>query len=162
MPHFQELKDVLRKARNASSPGQNGIPYKMYKKCPRLLRIIWNLMQEVWRTKHIPVQWRVAEGDIHSKVYDDHYRFSPVEAKMFFAIPAKRIEKYMRKNHYLDTTVQKGGVGGHPGVWEHVSTLWEVIKDAKTSRKNLAAIWLDLANAYGSVPHAAISFTLKW
>ena len=62
----------------------------------------------------------------------------------------------------MDTTVQKGGVGGHPGVWEHVSTLWEVIKDAKTSRKNLAAIWLDLANAYGSVPHAAISFALKW
>ena len=59
MPHFQELKDVLRKARNASSPG---LPYKMYKKCPRLLRIIWNLVQVVWRTKHIPVQWRVAEG----------------------------------------------------------------------------------------------------
>ena len=81
---------------------------------------------------------------------------------MFFAIPAKRLETYMRKNGYLDTTLQKGGVGGHPGVWEHVATLWEVIKDAKTSQKNLVAIWLDLANAFESVPHAAIAFSLKW
>ena len=40
--------------------------------------------------------------------------------------------------------------------------MWEVIKDAKTSQKNLSAIWLDLANAYGSDPHAAIKFALQW
>ena len=40
--------------------------------------------------------------------------------------------------------------------------MWEVIKDAKTSQKNLSAIWLDLANAYGSDPHAAIEFALQW
>eukprot|EP00057_Strongylocentrotus_purpuratus_P031916 XP_786079.3 PREDICTED: uncharacterized protein LOC580961 [Strongylocentrotus purpuratus] len=171
LPAFQELKNVLHKTRNASSPGQNGIPYKMYKKCPRLLKIIWKLMLDVWRTKYIPVQWRVAEGVYIPKSATPNEKtitdFRPiallnVEAKMFFAIPAKRLETYMRKNGYLDTTVQKGGVGGHPGVWEHVATLWEVIKDAKTSQKNLVAIWLDLANAFGSVPHAAIAFALKW
>ena len=59
-------------------------------------------------------------------------------------------------------TVQKGGVCGQPGVWEHISTLWETVRDARTCRKNLAVIWLDLANAFGSVPHAAISFALRW
>ncbi|XP_072178554.1 uncharacterized protein [Diadema setosum] len=170
-PSFHELQDILKKTRNASAPGQNGIPYKMYKRCPRLLRLLWSLMQVVWRTKKIPVIWRVAEGVYIPKSGSANERtisdFRPisllnVEAKLFFAIPAKRIEKYMRANKYLDTTIQKGGVEGHPGVWEHISTLWEVIKDAKTSQKNLSAIWLDLANAYGSVPHAAIKFALQW
>ena len=67
----------------------------------------------------------------------------------------------MPKNGYLNTTIQKGGLGGHPSIWEHVATLWDVVKDAKTSQKNLVAICLDLANAYGSVPHAAIVQRMK-
>ena len=170
-PSFQELKRILDKTRNASSPGRNALPYKMYKKCPRLLRVLWNLMKVVWQTKNIPVLWRVAEGVYIPKSASPDEKsisdFRPisllsVEAKLFFAIYAKRIEKFMRSNQYLDTSVQKGGVEGHPGVWEHISSLWEVIKDAKKSQKNMAAIWLDLANAYGSVPHGAIMFALKW
>ena len=128
-------------------------------------------MLVVWRTKKIPIQWRVAEGVYIQKSATSNEKtitdFRPisllnVEAKLFFAIQAKRLEHYLRVNDYLDVSVQKGGIRGHCGVWEHVSTLWETIKDAKTCQKNLAVIWLDLANAYGSVPHAAISFALRW
>ena len=170
-PTFKELKTILKRTRNASSPGQNGLPYRMYKRCPRLLRTIWSLMCVVWRTRKVPIQWRVAEGVYipKSTTADENTitDFRPisllnVEAKMFFAISAKRLEKYLRSNNFIDTTIQKGGVCGQPGVWEHISTLWETIKDAKTCQKNLAVIWLDLANAFGSVPHGAISFALRW
>ncbi|XP_072176459.1 uncharacterized protein [Diadema setosum] len=43
-PSFRELKVILGRTRNASAPGQNGLPYRMYKKCPRLLRVIWGLI----------------------------------------------------------------------------------------------------------------------
>lgn len=170
-PTFKELRDILKRTRNASAPGQNGIPYKMYKSCPRLLRLIWRIMAVVWRTKKIPIQWRVAEGVYIQKSATSNEKtitdFRPisllnVEAKLFFAVQAKRLERYLCFNGFLDKTVQKGGVCGQPGVWEHISTLWETVRDARTCRKNLAVIWLDLANAFGSVPHAAISFALRW
>ena len=34
---LDEVKKVVSKARNKSSPGPNGIPYLLYKKCPNVL-----------------------------------------------------------------------------------------------------------------------------
>lgn len=31
--------------------------------------------------------------------------------------------------------------------------IWEAIQEAKLEENNLQVVWLDLANAYGSVPH---------
>ena len=39
--------------------------------------------------------------------------------------------------------------------------VWSALKDARKSRHSLAVLWLDLANAYGSVPHKLIEFALK-
>ena len=38
--------------------------------------------------------------------------------------------------------------------------IWEAIQKAKTNKKDLDIIWLDLANAYGSVPHQMILLSL--
>ena len=39
--------------------------------------------------------------------------------------------------------------------------VWSALKDARKGKKDLATIWLDLANAYGSVPHKLILFALR-
>ena len=44
---FGEVKDVVKKARTASAPGPNAIPYKVYKMCPLLLRRLWRLSKVV-------------------------------------------------------------------------------------------------------------------
>ena len=31
--------------------------------------------------------------------------------------------------------------------------IWDVIQDAKSNKMDLSVVWLDLANAYDSVPH---------
>ena len=36
--------------------------------------------------------------------------------------------------------------------------VWATLNDAKSNKKSLAILWLDLANAYGSVPHKLIEF----
>ena len=47
-----------------------------------------------------------------------------------------------------------------PGFWEHISMVWAALKEAKSKNLSLATIWLDTANAYGSIPHKLIIFAL--
>lgn len=68
----------------------------------------------------------------------------------------------MMENSYIDISCQKAGVPGFPGCVEHSSVIWEQIQTAKREKKDLHVVWLDLANAYGSVPHQLIAFALDF
>ena len=70
-----------------------------------------------------------------------------VEGKIFFAVLASRLTRYLLINEYIDTSVQKGGVPGMAGCLEHGNIIWEVVQKAKMNKKDLDVIWLDLANA---------------
>ena len=48
-----------------------------------------------------------------------------------------------------------------PGCWEHMSTVWDLLQKAHSEKLDLFAIWLNIANAYGSVPHRLIFFVLR-
>jgi hypothetical protein len=63
---------------------------------------------------------------------------------------------YLTENNYIDTSVQKGGIPGVAGCMEHTCVLSEIIREAREGKKELVVIWLDLANAYGSVPHKLV------
>ena len=39
--------------------------------------------------------------------------------------------------------------------------IWAALKDAQSKGRSLSTIWLDLANAYGLVPHMLIIFALR-
>ena len=45
-PRLTEFNEVLKRARSASAPGPNGIPYKVYKNCPKLRHRLFQIM--VW------------------------------------------------------------------------------------------------------------------
>ena len=47
------------------------------------------------------------------------------------------------------------------GAYVHGHMVWDALKSAKRDKTSLSAIWLDVANAYGSVPHRLIYFALK-
>ncbi|RXN04865.1 hypothetical protein ROHU_009462 [Labeo rohita] len=61
---------------------------------------------------------------------------------------------------YIDTAIQKGGIPGFSGCLEHTGVLSQMIRETKASNGNLTVVWLDLANAYGSIPHALIHAAL--
>ena len=48
-----------------------------------------------------------------------------------------------------------------PGCWEHMSMVWSALKEACSTRSSLANILLDIANAYGSIPHGLLFFALE-
>ncbi len=83
-----------------------------------------------------------------------------VESKIFFKIVSQRLTDFLLKNTYLDTSVQKGGVPGVPGCLEHTGVVTQLIWEARESKGDLAALWLDLTNAYGSIQHKLVKIAL--
>ena len=61
----------------------------------------------------------------------------------------------------MDTTIQKAFVHGIPGCTEHQFKPATAIQEARKKHRSLTICWLDLANAYGSVHHQLIQFTLR-
>ena len=48
------------------------------------------------------------------------------------------------------------------GCIEHSETLRHALLGTCGNKRNIYVSWLDLANAYGSVRHSMILFTLEW
>ena len=74
---------------------------------------------------------------------------------------ADRLVTYTLANGYIDTSIQKGGVPAVSGCMEHTAILSQLIREAKAEKKDLAVVWLDIANAYGSIPHSLIQLALR-
>lgn len=85
-----------------------------------------------------------------------------VEGKIFFSVLARRMTSYLLENGYIDTNCQKAGVPGFPGCVEHSTMIWDQIQKAKREKTDLHVVWLDLANAYGSVPHQLINYAMEF
>ena len=81
-----------------------------------------------------------------------------VDRKIFMGIIAKRTVAFLQANRYVDESVQKAGILGRT---EHAFSIWDSIQEAKKCKKDLTIIWLDLANAYGLVPHKLLMKAMK-
>ncbi|XP_052093724.1 uncharacterized protein LOC127729844 [Mytilus californianus] len=165
---FKEVQDVLKKARAASAPGPNGIQYRVYKNCPKLTRRLWKLLRVVWRRRKMIDAWYKAEGcfipkEENSRTVEQFRTISllNIEGKIFLAVLAKRTTRFLLSNEYRDLSVQKRGMPEVSGCIEHTSVLTQILREAKEKKSDLAVLWLDFANAYGSIPHKLVDLTLQ-
>ena len=118
----------------------------------------------------IPLQWQSAKEIYIPKVNPPTAHnisdFCPiallnVEGKLFFSLVSRRLEKHLiNNNKFINKSVQKGCMEKVPGCWEHIPMVWAALKEAKSKNLSLATIWLDIANAYGSISHKLIIFAL--
>ena len=165
------FRNLLKRKRSSSTPGPNKIPYTVYKKCPRLARYLLDILNSALRAKEVPLCWRVSDGIMIPKVdspspndIGDFRQIAllNVEGKLFWALVADRLYNYLVVNNsFISPSVQKGSMRKVAGCWEHTAMVWSALKDARKSKSSLAVLWLDLANAYGSVPHKLILFALR-
>ncbi|KAK0156469.1 hypothetical protein N1851_000237 [Merluccius polli] len=149
-PKLSEVKQVVKKARSSSAPGPNGVPYKFYKNCPKVLELLWYLMRTAWKKQLI--LWQVfIPKETNSRDIGQFRNIAllNVEGKIFFSVLARRMTNYLLGNGYIDTSCQKAGVPGFPGCVEHSTMIWDQIQKAKREKIDLHVVWLDLANAYG-------------
>ena len=158
-----EFDAFIKKARAKSSPGNDGVSYKAYKYCPRLRLQLFFLVREMWMKKDVAKRWCIAEGIYLPKQENAQGigQFRPVsllniDGKIIFGIVANRIIDFVQKNGFVNESVQKAGIPGIPGCIEHAYGIWDDLQEAKKKKESVAVVWLDLANAYGSVPHDMI------
>ena len=85
---------------------------------------------------------------------------TPTVSKLLSEILRDRWLRYMWDNNYLDPNIRKAFLPTVPGVSEHQAKLAAIFKSAKRMKRSLAVAWLDIANAYGSVHHALIQFSV--
>merc|ERR1712228_773330 len=108
-PTYKEFCSKLRKTRTKSTPGPNGVPYKVYKRCPSVARLLWQNLCAIWKENKISDSWREANGVFIPK---EEGAFSVekfrtisllnVEGKIFFALKADRILDFVLANEYID------------------------------------------------------------
>lgn len=101
-----------------------GIPYKVYKNCPRVLKLR-TLMRITWAKQSIPSEWQRAVAvsipkQQNAKTIEQFRSIAllNVEGKIFFSVMARRMTTYLTGNNYIDTSCQKAGVLGFPGCVE--------------------------------------------
>lgn len=124
LPKLSEVVDIVRKARSASAPGPNGVPYKLYPNCPGILKILWKFLRTEWKKQAIPLELQRAVTVFIPKEQNSSNisQFRSItllnsEGKIFFSILAKRMSSYLTSNGYIITRCQKAGVPGFGGAW---------------------------------------------
>ena len=102
---WHEVTEFVKKARAGSCPGNNGIPYKVLKRCPRVLKELWKVLRVLWRKRVIADSWCSAEGVFIPKEGKSERieQFRPisllnVDGKIFFGILAKRLTDFVMTN----------------------------------------------------------------
>ena len=156
---FEDFFQILSTRRNAK-----------YKICPKINKFLFKIFLSCMNKGIIPLQWRSAKEIYIPKVKPPTENkisdFRPiallnVESKLFFSLVPRCLETHLRSNSkFTNKSVQKGCMEKVPGCWEHISMVWAALKEAKSKNLSLATIWLDIANAYGSIPHKLIIFAL--
>ena len=79
------MQEVVRCARAASAPGPNGVPYRVYKGAPDVLKYLWKLMVIVWKKGTIPRMWCWA-GGIFIPKKRDAVTTVPVQCTVFTSL----------------------------------------------------------------------------
>ena len=156
------------KKRNGAAPGPNGIPYLVYKKIPFLQRHLIQILQEMWPNFELPQSKCGITGLIYKTgAVEEVSNYRPVtmtntDGKILLSVLASRALSYMKGNGYYDLAIQKGFINDMAGCAEHITMLSELLKNAKHANRQITVCWTDLENAFGSLRHDLIQFSLDW
>ncbi|KAK0147596.1 hypothetical protein N1851_012927 [Merluccius polli] len=120
-----------------SAPGTS---YRVYKHCPKLLHQLWRIWR-IWRRGKTAQQWQFAEG-----VWIPKENSKNISQFRIISLLIVEVTDFSLKNKYIDTSEQKGGIPG-----SITGLVTQLLREAK-NRGDLVVLWLDLANAYGSMP----------
>jgi len=94
----------------------------------------------------------------------ENYRMialSSTIGKLLHLILADRMSKFLVQNNFIDPKLQKGFLSGINGCIENNICLEELILHARQNHKTLHCTFVDLQDAFGSVPHALIKHTME-
>ena len=164
-------KEMVRKALQGkgtkSSPGLDGITYFLLKKLPWAPEMLANQFNKIISQQVCPEVWRYGVTVLLHKGGErslQNYRpitLTSTISKLFHGIVSGWLERALVSTGTIQTSIQKGFLLGVAGAIEHDMVLDSVLQDAKTHRRTISMLLVDLKNAFGSVPHEKIAWALR-
>ena len=130
------------------------------KRIPYLQTYLTVLIQNIWDTRHLPINWKHAVMMlIHKKdSAEDPANFRPITLepvflKVFISFLRNRILAFLKGNDYVENNIQKGFFPKISGTYEHTRQLALIIRHAKLKQRTLVVTLLYLKTAFGEVHH---------
>jgi hypothetical protein len=161
----KEVEKKLKSLSN-SAPGVDRVEYRHLKTIDPKGSLLSSIFNRCLAEEDVPSQWKIAQTILIHKKGDasDISNFRPIALmsciyKLFASIIANRLVSFSINNDLL-SSAQKSARPSE-GCYEHTFILQSLILDANRHDKNIYLAWLDLRNAFGSVPHEVISTTLS-
>ena len=167
----KDVKSALLDKEKNSAPGLDGVVYEYILKLPYLHQVLATTFTKIRDEGVAPDCWGTSKIVLVKKNRDDpdnepcNYRMISLTlniGKLYHTLEAKRTMEFMLENNYLDPSAQKAYVEGVNGCVEHVTVVQEVIQHATLTKSTAHLTWLDLEDAFGSVPHVLIPHVLLY
>lgn len=160
-----EVAAKLRAAVN-TSPGADRCEYAHLKKVDPSAKILTLIFNRCLLERNVPSSWKEALTILIYKKGDasDVSNFRPIALmsciyKVFMGVIAKRITSWSISAGILSE--EQKSARPTEGCYEHTFIMKSLVADARRRKKKLNLAWLDIRNAFGSVPYSTISTTLR-
>ena len=167
----KDIRATLANKDKNSAPGYDGIVYEYLLNMPFLHQTLATVFTRIRDEGVAPDSWAKSRIFLIKKdpeAQDNNpSNFCMISltlniGKLYHTLEASRTLSFMLQNNYLDPSAQKAYVNGINGCVEHVTVVNEAIQHAKLNNKTLHATWLDLKDAFGSVPHVLIPYVMSY
>ena len=157
----EEVKKRLQRLPPKSSSVPDKITYDILKKLDPQGNILGLIYEICRKSKKIPAQWKTSHTILIHKKDDTNNinNWRPISLqntiyKTYAAIIARRLATWATETNSLSPN-QKGFLP-IDGCLEHTYTIQSTLQHARRKRKNITIIWMDLRDAFGSVPHSTL------
>ncbi|CAM5147797.1 unnamed protein product [Eretmochelys imbricata] len=161
----KEVMARLSKTKN-TAPGKDCIPYILLKKRDPGCLVLATLFNQCKQFCRTPSSWKKAMMVLVYKKgeWDDPSNWRPISLcstmyKLYASCLASRIMEWSVSGGAI-SSIQKGFMSCE-GCYEHNFILQTTIETARRVWRQYTVAWLDLANAFGSMPHHHIFATLQ-
>ena len=162
-PH--EVQMQLKRAKR-SAPGSDGITYATWKWVDPLGAILATIFDICRQAKQIPADWKKSTVMLIHKGGDESSvrNWRPISLqktiyKLYSALIARRIADWAISNSAF-SPAQKGFLP-FDGCAEQNFIIRSVLTNSRRAKKDLMLAWLDLRDAFGSVPHELLILMMR-
>ena len=162
----EEVRTQLKCLPGSSAPGPDRLPYKVWKAIDPSGSILSKILEICRLHKRIPKSWKESTTILLYKKGDQSVpsNWRPISLqnavyKIYAALWAKRLASWPSEAEII-SPCQKGFMPGE-GCSEHSFLLRSLMEDARRNHKSLYSVWFDLKNAFGSIPHDLLWFSMR-
>ncbi|KAL5509914.1 hypothetical protein EMCRGX_G005361 [Ephydatia muelleri] len=157
----EELKRVFQRVDKGSSPGPDRIGYQTWKHLDADHTVVLSILNTCRINGKIPPDWKKSTTILIHKGDDplvlDNWRPIVLQNtlyKVYAALIAARISAWAIQEGIMSPS-QKGFLPME-GCLEHNHLISSVLQDSRMRKRPIILTWLDLKDAYGSVPHQTL------